>query len=108
VHAHGSLRTIDDPQWLRAFVTRLTDLQERGFASPWRVTDAPEAFVSSMVNGIIGLEIRVRRLEGKWKLGQNRSEADRAGVIRGLRARGDADSLAVANEMAALRGGSAE
>jgi transcriptional regulator len=103
VHAYGSLRTIDDPEWLRAFVTRLTGLQEAGFADPWHVTDAPEAFVTNMLNGIVGLEMRVRRLEGKWKLSQNRSAADRAGVIEGLRTRADPGSLAVAREMSVLR-----
>jgi transcriptional regulator len=101
VHAYGVLRTIDDPEWLRAFVTRLTDLQEGGFPDPWKVTDAPDAFVSSMVNGIVGIEIRVRRMEGKWKLSQNRPPADRAAVIEGLSTRGDTDSLAIAQAMAA-------
>jgi transcriptional regulator len=101
VHAYGVLRIIDDRDWLRDFVTRLTDLQEGDFPQPWKVTDAPDEFVSSMVNGIVGVEIRVQRLEGKWKLSQNRPPADRASVIEGLRARGDTDSRAVAEAMAA-------
>lgn len=103
VHAYGPLRMIDDPQWLRALVTRLTDSQERGFAVPWRVTDAPERFVDAMLQGIVGIEIPVRRVEGKWKLSQNRSAPDYAGTIDGLRARGDPDSVAVADAMTALR-----
>jgi len=103
VHAYGPLTLIDDADWLRAFVTRLTDREESAFAAPWRVTDAPEPFVAQMLKGIIGIEIPVRRLEGKWKLGQNRPAADSEGTIDGLRASGDADAGAVAAEMAARR-----
>jgi transcriptional regulator len=103
VHAYGALRPIDDVAWLRAFVTRLTDVQERDAAEPWRVGDAPEPFLDGMLKGIVGIEMRVERLEGKWKLSQNRPEADFNGTIDGLRARGDADSAAVAAAMAALR-----
>ena len=74
VHASGPLRLIDDADWLRAFVTRLTDREEAAFAKPWQVTDAPEAYVAQMLKGIVGVEIPVRRLEGKWKLGQNRPD----------------------------------
>jgi transcriptional regulator len=101
VHASGPLRTIDDATWLRAFVTRLTEIQERLLPEPWRVTDAPARFIEQMLKGIIGIEVPIRRLEGKWKLGQNRSDADCAGAIAGLAARGDADSTAVATAMRA-------
>ena len=101
VHAAGPLRVIDDVAWLRAFVTRLTETQERGLPEPWHVTDAPAPFLEQMLKGIVGIEVAIRGLEGKWKLGQNRSEADQAGAIAGLEARGDAGSAAVATEMTA-------
>lgn len=103
VHASGPLRPIDDAGWLRAFVTRLTEREESGFAAPWQVTDAPETFVAQMLKGIVGIEIPIRRLEGKWKLGQNRPAADYAGAIDGLTARGGTGARAVADAMTAWR-----
>src|SRR5262249_61062668 len=103
VHADGPLKLIDDVGWLRAFVTRLTDLQEMPFADPWHVTDAPESFVQHMLRGIIGIEIPVRRLEGKWKLSQNRSTDDYAGTIEGLHSRGEGAAAALAEAMDASR-----
>lgn len=97
VHAYGPLRVIDDVAWLRALVTRLTDREEAAFTKPWRVTDAPDAFLESMLRGIVGVEIEITRLEGKWKLGQNRPEADQDGVVAGLGARSDAPSAALAD-----------
>lgn len=97
VHAYGRLRPIDDTEWLRTLVTRLTDREEAAFAKPWRVTDAPDAFVDAVLRGIVGVEIEVTRLEGKWKLGQNRPEADQDGVVAGLAERGDAGSAALAD-----------
>jgi len=96
VHAYGPLRLIDDVDWLRALVTRLTDHEEAAFDRPWRVTDAPADYVDALLKGIVGVEIEVRRLEGKWKLGQNRPDADQDGTIAGREARGDAASLALA------------
>lgn len=98
VHARGRARAVDDPAWLNALVTRLTDQNEAGRAQPWRVTDAPEAYVAAQLRAVVGLEITVEQLTGKWKVSQNREPADRAGVVEGLRARGDA----VATEMAAM------
>lgn len=105
VHACGPLRLIDDAEWLRALVTRLTDREEAAFAVPWRVTDAPETFVDALLRGIVGIEIAITRLEGKWKLGQNRPDADQDGTVSGLEARGDAASAAVAALTRAHRGG---
>jgi transcriptional regulator len=104
VHAHGPLVVIDDSAWLRAFVERLTDAHERGRAAPWHVSDAPEEFIERQVQGIVGLELPIERLEGKWKVSQNRSPADRAGVVAGLRQDGDAASLSLA-ELVARRSG---
>ena len=84
VHVHGSLRAIDDVEWLRAFVVELTDRNEAKHAQPWAVSDAPESYVDMMLRAIVGLELAIERVEGKFKLSQNRSEADQAGVVSGL------------------------
>jgi transcriptional regulator len=84
VQGRGTLRAIDDAQWVRAFVTRLTERHESTRAAPWAVTDAPEDFIATMVRAIVGIEIVLTSLTGKWKVGQNRSTADRQGVARGL------------------------
>ena len=98
VHAHGRLRAVDDAAWVLDFVTRLTARNEASLARPWAVADAPPDFVQQMLRAIVGIEIPVERLIGKWKLSQNRSEADRSGVIAGLAglATGDADARAMA------------
>ncbi len=96
VHAHGRLRAIDDREWLRAFVTRLTDRHESGRTDPWKVTDAPADYIDAMLGGIVGLEIPIARLVGKWKVSQNRPAKDREGVVEGLGRQGDATSAAMA------------
>lgn len=88
VHAYGSLRTIDDRAWLRAFVEKLTDRHEAGRAEPWQVSDAPADYVDKLVSAIVGIEVPLARLVGKWKASQNRAAADRAGVAAGLEAEG--------------------
>jgi transcriptional regulator len=100
VHAHGPLRAIDDPEWLRAFVERLTDAHEQGRPQPWHVSDAPEEFIQRQVQGIVGLELPITRLEGKWKMSQNRNAEDRAGVVQGLRRDGKARDVALADLVA--------
>jgi transcriptional regulator len=84
VHAYGPIRLIEDPTWLLAHLKTLTNLHEATFPTPWQVEDAPADFITALLNGIIGLEIPIRRPEGKWKLSQNRNTADRAGVASGL------------------------
>ena len=84
VQAHGRLRAVDDPAWVQAFVTGLTERHETGRAHPWEVADAPPDYIASMVKAIVGIEIEVTRLEGKFKLSQNRAAEDRLGVIQGL------------------------
>jgi len=103
VHAYGALTVVDDAAWLRRLVTRLTDRHESFSAVPWKVTDAPDAFVDQMLKGIVGIELVLTRLEGKWKLSQNRPEPDQAGTIAGLDARNDMDSRAVSEAMSAVR-----
>ncbi len=90
VHVHGRLRVFEDPSWLRAQVTALTQAHEQDRALPWHVEDAPESFLHAQIKGIVGLEIEITRLEGKWKVSQNRPAADREGVHAGLAAEGDA------------------
>jgi transcriptional regulator len=84
VHAHGTLHAVQDAPWLHALVSRLTAHHESGRAAPWAVTDAPEDYIAQMLRAIVGIEIPVARLLGKWKLSQNRSAADREGVARAL------------------------
>ena len=99
VHAYGPLHVVDDAVWLRAFVTRLTDRFESGRADPWQVTDAPADFVEKQLTAIVGIEIPVTRLLGKWKASQNRVAADREGVVNGLRQRNADDDLAMSESV---------
>ena len=102
VQARGRLRAIDDRTWLRAFVTRLTERHERSRPAPWAVADAPADFLETMLGAIVGIEIELTSIVGKWKVSQNRSAADRAGVVDGLvREHGDE---ALAAEVRAVRG----
>jgi transcriptional regulator len=97
VHAYGPLHIIDDAAWLRALVGRLTDRFEAPRAQPWQVGDAPADFINKQVQAIVGIEIPVAKLLGKWKVSQNRPEIDRAGVVNELTRATDADSLAIAD-----------
>jgi len=94
VQARGRLRAIDDKAWLRAFVTRLTDHHEAGRPAPWAVSDAPADFIEATLGAIVGLEIELSSLVGKWKVSQNRAAADRAGVVDGLLRERDDEALA--------------
>lgn len=87
--ATGTLRTVDDPAWLVALVTRLTERHEAGRPEPWAVADTPEGFVEKQARAIVGVELVVDRLDVKAKLSQNRPEPDQRGVVAGLRATGD-------------------
>jgi transcriptional regulator len=93
VHAYGPLKVIEDSQWLMAHLEGLTDQHEASSEKPWKVADAPADFIQSMLNGIVGLELPIQRLEGKWKVSQNRTERDRAGVLEGLDKRNTPESL---------------
>ena len=85
VHLSGPVRVVDDPGWVLEAVTRLTERHEGGRLDPWRVTDAPTRFVAGRLRAIVGVELTVTAVEGKAKLSQNRSDADRRGAIEGLR-----------------------
>jgi transcriptional regulator len=91
IHAYGPVEFFDDTERLRAIVTRLTEREERARAEPWAVTDAPANFIDGMLRGIVGFALPIARLEGKWKMSQNRPAEDRAGVVAGLEADGVED-----------------
>jgi transcriptional regulator len=101
VHAHGPLRTFEDPPILEQNLRTLTNLVEAGLPQPWSVDDAPVDFFHAQMAGIIGIEIQIARLEGKWKVSQNRLPQDRAGVVQGLQAGGCPAQLEVAGLVAA-------
>lgn len=88
VQARGVVRIHEDADWLRAHVGALSDAHEEGRSEPWAVADAPESFIASQLKGIVGFEIEIETLEGKWKVSQNRPMPDRAGVVAGLAADG--------------------
>ena len=89
IHAYGRVRFFDDPERLLKLVTRLTATHEAARTQPWAVSDAPAEFVQGMLRAIVGFELPIDRLEGKWKMSQNRPAEDRAGVIEGLRSDGE-------------------
>ena len=91
---------VDDPAWIVAQIDALTRQQEAPRPEPWAVSDAPADFIAAQVASIVGVEIPLTRLEGKWKVSQNRTAADQAGVIAGLVAQGDPASRALADLVA--------
>jgi transcriptional regulator len=98
VHAYGHLKIIEDGAWLVTHLASLTNIHEAASPVPWKIEDAPADYIASQVKGIVGLEMEVTRLEGKWKVSQNRSEQDRNGVAEGLAELNTTESL----EMKAL------
>lgn len=102
VHVWGKPRVIDDASWLRRLVGDLTQSQEQRRAAPWAVEDAPADFIDGMLRAIVGVEIPIRRIEGKFKMSQNRAMPDRVGVVDGLRAEGAMNEPLAA--LIALRG----
>jgi transcriptional regulator len=88
VHVKGCIRFIDDVAWLRDFVGALTDMHEHGRVNRWHVSDAPAEYIEGMLRAIVGFEIEVSSIVGKFKGSQNRSSADRAGVHAALQAEG--------------------
>ena len=88
VHAYGIATAVHDAAWLRRLVEDLTNRHEQGRADPWQVSDAPADYVEKLLGAIVGVEIPVTQLIGKWKVSQNRSAADRQGVVAGLESDG--------------------
>jgi transcriptional regulator len=96
VHAHGTLRAIHDPDWLLALLERLTVRHEASRPAPWQVNDAPRSYIEQLLAAIVGIEIPLARIEGKWKISQNRSENDQAAIAAGLGVSADPSSVALA------------
>jgi transcriptional regulator len=84
-HGYGKLRVIDDAQWLQEHLARLSDQQEMTQTRPWKISDAPDDYIQKMLSAIVGIEIPLARLLGKWKVSQNRSAKDRVNIAAGLR-----------------------
>ncbi|CAG4898285.1 FMN-binding negative transcriptional regulator [Paraburkholderia gardini] len=99
VHAHGRIVVRDDETFVRGLVARLTRKMEAGEAKPWKMGDAPPDFIAQMVGAIVGIEIEVTKLTGKWKLGQNKESVDRVGAADALRAHGSDAQRDVADAM---------
>lgn len=102
VHVQGIPRVVEDRTAFLALLERLTAANEAAFTTPWKITDAPADYIDKTMNAIVGIEIPIQRIEGKWKMSQNRDNADREGVIAGLQAQGTEQSLATADWVASL------
>jgi len=102
VQVHGRIRTTDDPHWLRAQIEALTDQQEGRRVRPWHVSDAPAPYVEAQIRNIVGIEIAIFRIEGKWKASQNRPAQDQPNIVAGLNAEG---ATAMANIVRQRGGG---
>jgi transcriptional regulator len=96
VHAYGVLRAIDDASWLRSQLESFTAQQEAAFDHPWHVSDAPREYTETMIAAIVGIELEITRLQGKWKMSQNQSPLNRKGASQGLRQRGSREDLDIA------------
>ena len=102
VHASGTLKFIEDVTWLRDFVAGLTAAHEAPRAAPWKIDDAPTPYIDKNLKLIVGFEFSITVLQGKWKLSQNRAQADREGVRHNLESAAGADSKELASMLASL------
>lgn len=98
VQVRGKPQVFDDANWVRAQIDEMTNQHECERSSPWKISDAPEDFIAAQLKAIVGIEIHIRSIEGKWKVSQNRLPADRQGVIDGLRAEQVCPSMVAAME----------
>lgn len=103
VHAYGQLQAVEDATAIRGIVARLTRVHEATNDKPWTIDDAPADFTTQLLNAIVGIEITLSRIEGKWKVSQNRAAADRAGVAAGLIGR-DGDAARAMAQLVAVAG----
>ena len=99
VHAHGTLSVIDDPAWIRTQLETLTDQQEEAHPEPWSVADAPHEYTQKLLEAVVGIEIRIAKLSGKWKVSQNQPPQNQMGVISGLDGLKRPEAAAMANLM---------
>ena len=100
VHAYGRPEVMQDKEWLRRHVGELTAQQEQTEPRPWQLSDAPDSYIDVMTRGIVGFRFPITRLEGKWKMSQNRQEPDWKGVVEGLNARASGDDFEIAAAVA--------
>ncbi len=100
-HAYGKLRGIDDTAWLRSQLETLTDAHEATFSTPWALSDAPADYIDKLLSAIVGIEIVITRLEGKWKVSQNQPSHNQDGVIAGLKLQESGTAMASLVEQAA-------
>ena len=100
VHAHGKIAIRDDERFIRTLVARLTHRHEASQPQPWKMSDAPKDYIADMVKAIVGIEVEITRLTGKFKLSQNREARDISGVVEGLNAQGDRALAQVVSEHA--------
>ena len=98
VQVRGSVTIHDDPHWLQAQITALTKAHEGNRAEPWAVSDAPERYIEMQKRAIVGIEITIDDIRGKWKVSQNRTVADQSGVAEGLEADGEMDMAALVRQ----------
>ncbi|MGA8614383.1 MAG: FMN-binding negative transcriptional regulator [Xanthobacteraceae bacterium] len=96
VHAYGRPEVMKDQDWLFQHVTELTAQQESNENKPWAPSDAPASYIEAMLRGIVGFRFAITRLEGKWKMSQNRETSDQVGVVKGLSKRCSGDDLEIA------------
>lgn len=96
VHAYGWLRVIDDTAWLRSQLEALTTHSEAAFSEPWAVSDAPSEFIEKLIGSIVGIEINITKLSGKWKVSQNQPERNQDSIISGLRTCGNPEAISMA------------
>jgi len=96
VHAYGCLRIIDDAVWVRAQLEALTQQHEAAFPEPWAVSDAPEDFTEKLIGAVVGIEMVITRLSGKWKVSQNQPPQNQRSLIQGLNASGQSEAVAMA------------
>jgi transcriptional regulator len=104
VHVYGRLRAIEDPVWILEHLRTLTDVNEVIAEVSWSVADAPPEFIAKLSGAIVGLELEVTRVEGKWKVSQNRNDRDAAAVIAGLEGLGTPQGAAMSELVRAGRG----
>lgn len=100
VHARAELRVVDDAGWLKSHLTRLTATHEADSAQPWALSNAPENYIERLIAGVVGIELAITSLSGKWKVSQNQPAVNRAGVVQGLRARGSENDKFMASLVA--------
>ena len=99
VHAYGSITMRDDPTWLRQHLAKLTSEHESTFDAPWRIEDAPSEYINRMLRGIVGIEVTMSRVVGKWKLSQNKTHADQQAIVEALNKQMMPDGIALAKIM---------